>query len=102
MRGTEKQIAWATEITENVVAILEAFAAEMEKTAPNTEIKTANLNAIRARIDALKNAEYAGDVINLFKSIKRTGDLRSDIPQVMAIYKVVLASTPGEKKILCK
>ena len=54
------------------------------------------------RISAIQSADYAGDIISLFKDIRNTGDIASDFSKLVAIYRVRMACTPGEKKILCK
>lgn len=102
MKGTEKQIAWAEEIRRNVLACFGRAIEYMKNMDTQEEIKTANIRDFVARVDALTSAEYASDVINLFKDIRFSGDLETDFPKVVSVYRVTIPNTPGEKSILCK
>ena len=102
MKGTEKQIAWATDIRANVIASFEKFIEDIKVFDAPEEIKTANIAGCKERIEALNNAEYAGDIIDLFKDIRFTGDNEKDFPKVMAVYNTTRPNTDGQKKILCK
>lgn len=100
MKGTEKQIAWATDIQANVIASFEKFIEDIKVFDAPEEIKAANIAGCQERIEALTAAEYAGDIIDLFKDIRFTGDSAKDLPKVVAVYRVTKANTPGEKEIL--
>ena len=58
MKGTEKQIAWATEILENVKTAFEAI-----RNLPANEISELIINACN------REDLYAGDIIELFNRI---------------------------------
>lgn len=100
MKGSAKQIAWAEEIRANVVSSFEKFIEDIKAFDAPEEIKVANIAGCRERIEALTSAEYAGDIIDLFKDIRFTGNVEVDFPKVMAVYRVTKANTPGEKEIL--
>jgi hypothetical protein len=102
MKGTDKQIAWATEIRSNVIASFWKFIEDIKAFDGPEEIKAVNIAGCRERIAALNDAEYAGDIIDLFKDIRFTGDVEKDFPKVMAIYNTTRPNTDGQKKILCK
>ena len=100
MRGSAKQIAWAEEIRDNVVSSFEKFIENIKAFDTPEEVKAANIAGCQERIEALNAAEYAGDIINLFKDIRFTGNNEADFPKVMAVYRVAKANTPSEKEIL--
>lgn len=102
MKGTNKQIAWATDIQANVIASLEQFILDIQSADVPEEIKAANIAGCRERIEALNDAEYAGDIIDLFKDIRFTGNNEKDFPKVRAVYITTRPNTAGQKKILCK
>ena len=102
MKGSEKQVRWAEEIKNNVVSSFEKFAEDIKAFDAPEEIKAANIAGCKERIDALNAAEYAGDIIDLFKDIRFTGSNETDFPKVMAIYNTTRPNTDGQKKILCK
>ena len=95
MKGTEKQIAWAQEISERVIKTWEALREERKDCKDEYDFAT-------ARIEAIKNAEYAGDIINLFEGYKPNGDMQHDVPSLAAIYTINPGDTAGERAILCK
>ena len=102
MQGTEKQIAWATEIQATVTGIFNAAIEELNQLPekfPNKSAVIADLEHRKALIDA---ADYASDIINLFKDIHQTGKPLDDFLAVKAVYRVHWANTPGERKILCR
>lgn len=94
MRGSEKQISWASEIVENLNKTFEATA---KMPAPDRVRK--QLETMQA---AINSADYAGDIINLFKDIHFNGDVRHDLSCIMSVYKIAVPMTDGEKKILAK
>ena len=102
MKGTDKQIAWAIDIQANVIASFEKFIEDIKAFDAPEEIKAANIADCQERIEALNDAEYAGDIIDLFKDIRFTGDVEKDFPKVVAVYRTTLPNTKGQKKILCK
>ena len=102
MKGTDKQIIWATDIQANVIASFEKFIEAIKAFDAPEEIKTANIAGCRERIEAMNDAEYSGDISDPFKDIRFTGDNEKDFPEVMAVYKTTPPNTDGQKKILCK
>lgn len=102
MKGTDKQITWATDIQANVIASFEKFIEDIKVFDAPEEIKAANIAGCKERIVALNDAEYAGDIIDLFKDIRFTGDNEKDFPKVRAVYITTRPNTDGQKKILCK
>lgn len=100
MKGSAKQIAWAEEIRANVVSSFDKFIEDIKAFDAPEEVKAANIAGCQERIEALNAAEYAGDIIDLFKDIRFTGNVDVDFPKVMAVYRVTKANTPGEKEIL--
>lgn len=91
MKGTEKQVKWATEIRSNLINTFES-AIDAE---PQLQ------NVIQPYIDRLSMDDvYAGDIIDLFKGLKFNGDLQHDLTDVMAVYRVSVANTAGQHTIL--
>lgn len=102
MKGSEKQIKWANDIIETVVSIL-TDSLEVIKTESIPEnMRTEAERNINGKIDAIKSADYAGDIISLFKGIRRSGDVNADAASVVAVYRVAVPMTDGERKILGK
>lgn len=102
MKGSEKQVRWAEEIRNNVVSSFEKFIEDIKAFDAPEEIKAANIAGCKERIEALNDAEYAGDIIDLFKDIRFAGNNEKDFPKVMAVYNTTRPNTDGQKKILCK
>lgn len=91
MKGTDKQVKWATEICANIIKTFE--------TAAESEPQVKNL--AKPYIDRLSADDvYAGDIIELFKDVRFNGDLQHDLPNVMAVYHVAFANTAGQHAIL--
>ena len=76
MKGSVKQIAWATDILENINNAFEAAEAF-----PASPAHRERLNAMRASINA---AEHAGDIIHLFGHIHFNGDVKHDLPFIVS------------------
>lgn len=95
MKGTEKQIAWAQEIAERVIKTWEALREEIKNSKNEYDYAT-------VRIEAIKNAEYAGDIINLFKDYRPNGNMQHDVMSLAAIYSTNPGDTAGQRAILCK
>lgn len=102
MKGTEKQIAWATDIINKIIPVMEQAIADIKGMGGKEDIKAANIAGFTQRIDALKNAEYAGDVISAFGKVRLTGNQQKDAFAVLAVYRTTVPQTNGMKKILCK
>lgn len=95
MKGTEKQIAWAQEIAERVIKTWEALREERKDCKDEYDFAT-------VRIDAIKHAEYAEDIIALFKDYKPNGDMQHDVMSLAAIYSINTGDTTAQRTILCK
>ena len=93
MKGTEKQIKWATEIRNNVIDTLSKAKEEMQK-----RNNAAGASQTDERIAALESVEYAGDFIDVFGRIRFTGETIKDFQAVAAAYKI----TVGYDAMLCK
>lgn len=94
MKGSEKQISWANDILANI-----------NKTyadAENFPASESTKKVLAAQKQAINAAEYAGDIIDLFGKINFTGDVRHDLPFIVAVFRVVKPNTEGQKKILMK
>lgn len=102
MKGSEKQIAWANDIVETVTSILTVAREAIETEDAPADLKASAIQNINTKIDAIRSAEYAADVINLFKGIRKTGNAMADAQNVMAVYNVSVPMSNGEKKILGK
>ena len=102
MKGTEKQIKWATEIQTHIIATLENAIDLMGKVNAPEEIKAKNIADTTAWMDAIRSAEYAGDLIDLFGGIRFKGDLNHDFACLMSARKLRVASTPARKHLLNK
>lgn len=102
MRGTEKQIAWATEIQSNIVKTLENAIDLMGKVNAPEDIRRKNIEDTSAWMDAIQNADYAGDIIDLFKDIRFSGNLDSDFRALMAKRRITPSSCPAYKALLHK
>ena len=63
MKGTEKQIKWATELMEKM----------HEEFTACKEIAPESIHGMFDRIEEILNESYAGDVIDLMKSNKDSG-----------------------------
>ena len=94
MKGTEKQISWATKILDNINKTF-----ELSKSFPASP---AVKERMAAMLTAINSADYAGDLIHLFGDIQFNGDVKHDLPQIIAQFKVAAPATEGEKKILMK
>lgn len=93
MKGTEKQVKWATEIRFNVIKTFESAAAA------EPQLK----DVIQPYIDRLSSDDvYAGDIIDLFKDVRFKGELQQDLPNVMAVYRVTVSNTAGQRAILMR
>lgn len=103
MLGSEKQIKWATEIRANVVKTFQAVIADFAPMADANEIVRKNIADIQARIDLL-NAEnvHAGDIIDLFKSVRFRDDHRKDFEGILSVYRVAAPATAGQRAILMR
>lgn len=94
MRGSEKQIVWASEIRANVIKSLEFIKAH----------SPADVQAdAQKRIDRLNEEDvYAGDIIDIFKNIRFGADEMKNAMKVQSAYRITLPNTSGGKYLLCR
>ena len=106
MKGTEKQISWATEIVKTANTIL---ANTLEDTKPMLEaapdaqkkIFEANMSDLRAKLDRMEDPEtHASDIIDLFKGLRVTDDHNADFGSLIAVYRVATPNTAGQRTLL--
>ncbi len=96
MKGSEKQIAWATDIQCNVTSILSAAYSDCIEMGGDPRAA----QKIDRMCSAVKNAEYAGDIIELFNGIRVTGDKKRDFLNVVSRFKISAPLTEGQRSIL--
>ena len=82
MKGTEKQITWASEIKERVTAILtEGIEAQKQANPGNAE----NLKGFTAMLDIVSGFDgYAGEMISTFRAVRNSGNLQKDLYDVIS------------------
>lgn len=102
MKGTEKQVAWAEEIKENLVKTIDEGIMGIKNMDADPTQKEKAITLWEKRKNAIVHAEYAGDLINIFKGIDFGNDSGKIIGAIAAAYKIVKPVTDGEKEILCK
>jgi hypothetical protein len=101
MRGSEKQIKWATEIRDNVIKTYTEAIPILEDLAPNPEAYEKVKQLLTARIELLKDENiHAGDIIDIFKDIRFNGDNEHDLECVISRYRFYSPITQGQRKIL--
>lgn len=92
MKGSEKQINWANEIIERLDSVMDSIIANIPSNY-NDQQKAMMTNIIDGMRDNIHSADYAGDIIDLFKDVKTPQDL-------MGMWRVTVPNTPGQHKIL--
>lgn len=75
MRGSDKQIMWASQILANVISTYESAKALMPSEADRIKTDEA--------VSMLIGVEYAGDIIDAHGTASFTGDLNNNIGEVM-------------------
>ena len=92
MKGSEKQINWANEIIERLDSVMDSIIANIPSNY-NDQQKAMMASVIEGMRSNIHSADYAGDIIDLFKDVKTPQDL-------MGMWRVTLPNTPGQHKIL--
>ena len=92
MKGSEKQINWANEIIERLDSVMDGIIANIPSNY-NDQQKAMMTNVIEGMRSNIHSADYAGDIIDLFKDVKAPQDL-------MGMWRVTVPNTPGQHKIL--
>ena len=101
LKGSEKQIAWAENIIENVKNSI-LFAIEQSKREQGNPRAQAAVSFLTDKLERLDDAEYACDIIDLFKHINFTGNRMEDFRWIMAVYRTSVPMSVGQEKILDK
>jgi hypothetical protein len=105
MNGSNEQVKWAIEIRENVIHTMNGIV-NLLMNVPGFDSKnpahTGNIEACTKRIDAIKDCEYAWDIIDCFGGIRFTGDVYSDFGALQAVYSTKAPTTTGQHKLLMK
>lgn len=103
MVGTEKQVKWASEIRSNIIKTFQAVINDYTPMAATNAIIQENIAGLQARIDRLTvDNIYAGDIIDLFKDIRFSGDYKDDFSRVLSVYNVGSTNTNGQREILMR
>lgn len=103
MLGSEKQVKWATEIRNNIINTLKAVIADFAPMADTNEMVRNNIADVQARIDLLTADNiHAGDIIDLFKGIRFSGDHTKDFEGIISVYRVAVPNTDGQRTILMR
>ena len=92
MKGSEKQINWANEIIERLDSVMDSIIANIPSNY-NDQQKAMMTNVIEGMRSNIHSADYAGDIIDLFKDVKTPQDL-------MGMWRVTVPNTTGQHKIL--
>ena len=92
MKGSEKQINWANEIIERLDSVMDSIIANIPSNY-NDQQKAMMTNVIEGMRGTIHSADYAGDIVALFKDVKTPQDL-------MGMWRVTVPNTPGQHKIL--
>lgn len=88
MRGSEKQINWAEDIKVNVLAIITDAIAACESSnisAAQKENFIGQMNTVKYNVE---NVDYAGELINVFRDVKHTGNYKADISALRSAIKI--------------
>lgn len=99
MKGSEKQINWANEIIERLDSVMDSIIANIpsnyndQQKAGWSQEKDMMTNIIEGMRSNIHSADYAGDIIDLFKDVKTPQDL-------MGMWRVTVPNTTGQHKIL--
>ena len=78
------------------------FAIEQGKREQGNPRAQAAVSFLTDKLERLGDAEYAGDIIDLFKNINFTGDRMEDFRWIMAVYRTSVPMSVGQEKILDK
>lgn len=92
MKGSEKQLNWANEIIARLDGVMDQIVSNIPDRYTQ-EQKAMMSNMIDGMRSSIHAAEYAGDVIDLFKDVKTPEDL-------MGVWRTTCPNTDGQRKIL--
>jgi hypothetical protein len=105
MRGSEKQLAWAEEVSANVINTLEKAIQAMKNDPqydPQNITHIQGVESCEMAIRAIQDCEYAGDIIECFGDIHFKNDLWEDYGDIRAVYRSRTPYTEGQRKLLMK
>lgn len=83
MKGTEKQIKWASDIKAKIIEIIDALIADGERCAVNPEFAAmqskikAKLDALNDQKNAIENCETSWDIIDCFERVSNAKEFAS-------------------------
>lgn len=101
MNGTEKQVAWATEIKDHMIETLEKVMVDAKRATEETGNPLME-TTVSIWLEAAKEHDIAGDFIDCFGDITWTGDHRKDFSKMAAYYKITTPMTTTAHSLLCK
>ena len=87
MRGSEKQIKWAEDIKVNVLAIISDAIAFCKSSSISNEQKERFIGQMNTLKYNIENVAYAGDLIEVFKDTKHSGDCKQDISDLRSALR---------------
>nr|DAM41062.1 MAG TPA: hypothetical protein [Caudoviricetes sp.] len=88
MRGSEKQIRWANGIKENVLAIIDDAVAACESSNISDAQKASFIGQMNTIKYNVENVDYAGELIDVFASVKHTGDFKADLKAFKSALRI--------------
>lgn len=78
--GSEKQIAWATDLMNSAISTLETEGRKMANEKAPTEVARIQANkVVDMHINRISSAEHAADVIDAFKDINFAASKKSEV-----------------------
>lgn len=103
MKGTNKQINWASDIRDGIISVMTDAINTFAAQAASNPIVQDNIDGLQERINRLSSDDvYAGDIIDLFCGVHLTGDCNADLGAVMSVYNVSVPATTGQRWLLVK
>lgn len=106
MKGSEKQIKWATDIKINIIAIIDALIADGERCAINPKYAQMKpqieekLSGLRAQKAAIESCEYSWELIDCFEGISANAPMEKRIGAFIARCRVHPPQNETQKKLL--
>ena len=80
LNGSEKQIAWATDLMNSAISVLETEGRTMANEKAPTEAARIQANkVVNMHINRIGSAKYAADIIDAFKDINFAADKKSEV-----------------------
>lgn len=80
LNGSEKQIAWATDLMNSAISVLETEGRKMANEKAPTEVARIQANkVVDMHINRISSAKHAADIIDAFKDINFAADKKSEV-----------------------